>query len=71
MAEKKKVSIWSKIAKFFRELKSELKKVVWFGRKPTIQSTILVVVVLVIASLVISMLDYGFHNALMALGRMI
>ena len=71
MAEKKKVSIWSKIAKFFRELKSELKKVVWFGRKPTIQSTILVVVVLVIASLVISMLDYGFSNALMALGRMI
>ena len=71
MAEKKKVSIWSKIAKFFRELRSELKKVVWFGRKATIQSTVLVTVVLVIASVVISMLDLGFSKALMALGRLI
>jgi len=71
MADKKKVSIWSKIAKFFRELRSELKKVVWFGRKATIQSTILVIVVLIIACVVISMLDYGFSNALMAFGRLI
>ena len=69
--KKKKVSIFKRIAQFFRELKAEMKKIVWFGRKQTINSTILVIVSIVVSSLVISMLDYGFSNALMFLGRII
>ena len=68
--KKNKVSFFSKIGKFFREIRSELKKVVWFGRKQTINSTILVVVAMIVSSLVISILDYGFSNAIMALGKL-
>ena len=70
-AKKDKVSLGQKLGKFFREFKSEMKKIVWFSRKQTINSTILVVVSILISSLVISILDYAFSSAIMALGKLI
>ena len=47
MAEAKKanwfVRTWGKIAKYFRELKSELKKVVWPTPKQVAKNTLIVV----------------------------
>ena len=68
---KEKVSLGARISKFWREYKSEMKKIVWFSRKDTINSTILVLVSIIVCSAVISLLDYGFSSALMAIGKLI
>ncbi len=68
---KKKVSLGERISKFFREYKSEMKKIVWYSRHDTIHSTILVIVSIVIVSAVVSVLDLGFTSGLMALGKLI
>lgn len=70
-AANKKPSIGARISKFIREYKSELKKIVWYNRKDTINSTILVLISIVVCSAVISALDLGFSSALLALGKLI
>lgn len=71
-ADKKgKVPFRKKIGKFFRDYKSEMKKIVWYGRKQTINSTILVVITLIITSAIICALDFGFSSGLIALGKLI
>lgn len=70
-AEKPKVSLGARLSKFWREYKSELKKIVWFSRDDTIRGTILVLVSIVVVSIVISALDMTFSTALLALGRLI
>ena len=57
----------SKISKFFKTMKSELKKVTWFSRKQTFTSTLLVLVVMVAAGVVLGVLDLGFGKGLDAL----
>ena len=57
-----KPSLGQRISKFFKDYKSELKKIVWFSKEQTIKSTALVIVVLVICSAVISGLDFGFSK---------
>ena len=46
-----------RIARWFREMKSELKKVVWPTRKQTINNVIIAVVVMVLAGVVIWAFD--------------
>lgn len=70
-AKKNKVSFKEKLSKFWRSNKSELKKIVWYSRKDTINSTFLVLVCLVICSIVVSILDLGFSSAIMALGKLL
>lgn len=56
-----KVKNWFKgVGKFFRDTKSELKKVVWPTKKQVINNTIVVIVVVVIAALVVLGLDLAF-----------
>ena len=52
------------IAKFFKDYKSELKKVVWMPRNDLIKSTGIVLLVLVCACIVIGLLDLGFSSLL-------
>ena len=52
-----KFGLWLK--KFFKDYKSELKKIVWASKEFTVKSTIVVIVCLVICGLVISLLDLG------------
>ncbi len=70
-AKKNKISFKEKLSKFWRSNKSELKKIVWYSRKDTINSTFLVLVCLVICSIVVSILDLGFSSAIMALGKLL
>ena len=53
-----------KVGKFFRALKSEMKKIVWFSWKDTRKSSIVVIVAVVIIALVIGVLDYAFSNGI-------
>lgn len=49
-----------KIAKFFKDYKSEIGKISWMPRKDLVRSTLVVLAVLIVASVVIGLLDYGF-----------
>lgn len=62
MAEKKQLNFfqknWKKISKWFREMKSELKKVVWPSRRQIINNTLVVLTVMLIAAVVIWGIDF-------------
>ena len=54
------------IAKFFREAKSELKKVSWPDKKQLVHNTIVILVFILIATAILSVLDIGFAKAFQA-----
>ena len=58
MADEKKVSFAAKISRFFKDLKGEMKKIVWPGKKQIINNTGIVIAVVAVCSLVIGGFDY-------------
>ena len=75
--EKKKTSkdrkpgLGSKIAGFFKNNKSEMKKISWYGKAQTAKSTGVVLVVLIIASVAIGLIDLGLSKLLMWIGQLV
>ena len=68
--KKTKTGIFARIAKWMRELKSELKKVQWPSTKQTVNNTIIVIVCVVIVGIFIWVFDAlasGVIGAIMAL----
>lgn len=63
MAEKKN-NIIGNIAKFFRECKSEIKKIVWPASKSTLRNTGIVLVVIFLIGLFVFGLDTVLLNLL-------
>ena len=63
MAEAKKqnffAAIGSRISKYFREMRSELKKVVWPTPKQTVNNTVVVLIMVVIFSIVIWLFSFA------------
>ena len=59
MSENKnsKANIFSRIAKWLRELKSELKKVQWPTAKQTVNNTVIVIVCVIIVGVFIWLFD--------------
>lgn len=55
--KKNKPGFFKRFARFFKDLKSELKKVVWPTRKSVVNNTIVVIVTMIIAGLVVWGLD--------------
>ncbi len=51
-----------KIAKFFKDYKSELSKVSWMPRNELVKSTLVVLVVLLVAAVAIGLLDFAFSS---------
>ena len=58
MADEKKVSFAAKISRFFKDLKGEMKKIVWPGKKQIINNTGIVIAAVVVCSLVVGGFDY-------------
>lgn len=56
----KKPSVFAKISKYFRECKSEIKKIVWPTPNATFRNMGIVLVVLIVLGLFIYALDTGF-----------
>ena len=54
----------ARMAKFFRDTKSELKKVVWPSREDTKKNTIVVLVVVVLSAAVLFVMDAIFGGIL-------
>lgn len=57
--EKAKTKKTNRVAKYFRELKSELKKVVWPSRKQVLNNTGIVLAVMCIVGLFLTGIDEG------------
>lgn len=69
--KKEKVSFGAKLKKFWRDYKSELKKIVWSPWKQVRKNTALVIVTVIVISAVIGLLDFAFSNAIVALGKLV
>lgn len=52
----------NKIVKWFRDLKSEIKKVVWPSKKQIINNTGIVLFVMVLTGLVLGGIDFGLSE---------
>ena len=63
-AKDKKPSLLSRIGKFFREYKAELKKVTWASREDTFRNTVVVGVTVIVVGVVIGVLDLLFNEGL-------
>ncbi len=62
--------VGASIKRFWKTMKSELKKITWYSRKQTFTSTLLVVVSIVIFGVVIGVLDWGFSKGLEGLANL-
>ena len=69
--KKNKIGLGQRIAKFFKDYKSELKKIVWLSPKTTAQYTAMILVVMVIVSAFIGVLDLVFSKLLLFLGGLV
>ena len=58
MAEVKKENLFKRIARYFRELKSELKKVVWSTPKQVAKNTLIVIACVIVVGLFIWVFDF-------------
>ena len=63
----KKPGIFKRMAKFFRECKSEMKKVTWLSGKETVKSSIIVVVVTVALCAAIGLIDTALEYGVVGL----
>ena len=69
--KKDKVKFTDRVKKFWRDYKSEFKKIVWPDKKDTLRQSGIVVVALVIAGLAIFLLDTGFSKLFQAINDLI
>lgn len=58
-SDKSKKKKPNRVVKWFKELRSEFKKVVWPSKKKVFNNTFVVVVTMVISSVFVGALDYG------------
>ena len=61
MSNSEKKGLGTKISTYFREMRSELKKVVWPNRKQLINNTAIVLVALVVFGALVAGLDFVFR----------
>ena len=69
--ETTKVKKPSKIAKFFKDYKSEFKKIVWPSKEDTFKMSVVVIAAIVVASIAIFLLDTGFYKLFSFLGSLV
>ena len=60
--ENDKLAIILTIKQFFKEIKAELKKVTWSGRKQVMSGTIAVIILSIIISVFLSVIDAGLSQ---------
>jgi len=68
--KKDKVKFTARVAKFFRDYRSEFKKIVWPSKEETTKSTVVVIVSIVGSAVVIGLLDFLFSKGLTLLSHL-
>ena len=67
--KEKKPGIFKRIAQFFRNYKSEVRKITWSSKQDVIKNTAVCLVVLVAAAALIFLLDFGASSLIDLLGK--
>ena len=67
--KEKKPGFFSRIGKWFRDLKSECKKIVWPTRKQTTNNTMIVIAMILVVGVFIWILDAIFNLGISTLIR--
>ena len=70
VAKKKKDPLGKRIAKKWKDFRAEFKKIVWYSRKDTWNSTILVLITIIVLGAIIAALDFAFSTGLTFLGSL-
>ena len=70
VTKEKKPSLGARIAKFFRDYKSELKKITWCPCKSVKSNTVLVAGIVVALAIVIGVLDLIFNVGFIEFGKL-
>ena len=60
----KKPSIWTKIKKFWKDYRSEFKKLVWPTPKQLLKNSAVVLVSVIVVGAVLSLVDFGLNRGL-------
>ena len=60
----KKPNIFSRMGKFFRDCRSEFKKLVWPSKQQLFKNSSLVIVTMVVVGAVLSLVDFGLGQGL-------
>lgn len=68
---KEKVPFKKKVSKFFKDYKSELKKITWASKNTVVKHTSVVVAMVVVAGVVLVLLDLMFNMGITSLGKLI
>ena len=68
---KEKVPFTKKVSKFFKDYKSELKKVTWASKDTVVKHTSVVVAMVVAAGVALVVLDFAFNMGITTLGKLI
>jgi len=66
--KKDKVKLSERLKKFWRDYKSEFKKIVWCPWKQVKNNTVVVIVIVVLTGIAIGLIDFGFGKTVTALG---
>ncbi|GIF12253.1 preprotein translocase subunit SecE [Actinoplanes teichomyceticus] len=67
--ERKRAGVFGRIGGFFREVISELRKVIWPTRKELLTYTAVVIAFVTVMTAIVAVLDYGFGKGILwALG---
>ncbi len=69
--KKEKVSLGKRISQFFRNYKSEIKKIVWPTPQETFKNTAFVLVVVIVVGLIVAGLDLGFSYGIIGLSKLV
>lgn len=70
-SRERKPGLGTKIKNFFKNNKSEIGKISWFGKKATLKSSAVVIIALLAVSIVVGLLDLGLSSLIMWLGKII
>ncbi len=62
MTSTKKPSLGSRLKKFLKETKAELKKVTWPSKEQLMHNTGIIIVFIIIFTIILSLLDFGFQG---------
>ena len=69
--KKEKKARLKRIGKFFRDYKSELKKIAWPTFRANTKTTVYVIITLAICTVVVGVLDLAFNKGILWLGTVI
>ena len=64
---KEKLKLGARIKKFFRDYRSEMKKIVWPTRTQVIQNTGVVVIAILFVAVIVGLLDLAFGTGIIGI----